>query len=410
MLDGPASGEAVVDICAGEGSEVLASCDVRLSELGQPWIELSATVDRLRRGCEVRIIGTAIEARISGLEIDLVQHPDAHPAPDRAVGYESSKTYAAKIKSGFFDRFLGGEDVLELGYKGYWGDNVPIVPQAVGVDIGYPGYNGVTLPFADDSFDAIYSSHCFEHIPDYRTVLRDWYRVLRMGGYIVIVVPHRDLFEKRIAPPSRGNPDHKRFYTPQSLLTEIAESYPVNSYRIRHLAENDAGFNYQDPPGTPSFGQFEIELVVQKIVQPYWNLDDGTVRPYGASEFDSDCARPDLWTIDVDLANGPGGLFWGPYTALQPARYTAVFHFEPSDFSQTSLAAEVTFDILSELRPIAATTLSGAAGADMLRRGAVRLDFELTPARSEQVEFRMLGSGRGTGRLRFKGLDLQYQR
>ena len=195
--------------------------------------------------------------------------------PNRPVGRESRKTYAAKIESGFFDRYLTGKAILEIGYKGGLEGVVPIVPQAIGIDIDYPGYDGKSLPFPDESQDAVYSSHCLEHIKDYRSALREWFRVTKVGGYLVIVVPHQHLFERKQDLPSRWNLDHYRFYTPATLLSEIEEAFEPNSYRVRHLVDNDLGFDYSVTPLQAGVGCFEIELVLQKIKKPAWELDDG---------------------------------------------------------------------------------------------------------------------------------------
>jgi hypothetical protein len=66
-------------------------------------------------------------------------------------GWESRKTYAVMIASRFLDKYLSGEAILEIGYKGGLDDTVPIVPQAIGIDVDYPGYDGVRLPFPDES-------------------------------------------------------------------------------------------------------------------------------------------------------------------------------------------------------------------------------------------------------------------
>lgn len=51
-------------------------------------------------------------------------------------------------------------------------------------------YDGRTLPFADGSVDALYSSNVLEHVADLDSLLADMRRVLRPGGRAVHVVPN----------------------------------------------------------------------------------------------------------------------------------------------------------------------------------------------------------------------------
>ena len=190
----------------------------------------------------------------------------------RAVGTEASKTIEVKHLNGFIARYLSGANILDIGYRGYLHDAVPIVPQAIGIDLEYPGYDGKTLPFEDESQDAVFSSHCLEHIDDYKGALREWHRVLRVGGFMLISVPHQFLYEKRPAPPSRWNGDHKRFYTPASLMSEVESALVPNTYRLRHLIDNDLGFTYLSPPDVHSGGCYEIEMVLEKIAEPPWKI------------------------------------------------------------------------------------------------------------------------------------------
>lgn len=186
----------------------------------------------------------------------------------RKLGPESAKSYQRREAAGFFARYLSGENILDIGYRGGDPASVPIVEHAIGVDHDYPGYDGIHLPFPNSSQDAVFSSHCYEHIADYRAALRDWYRTVRIGGYIVIVVPHKYLYERKSTTPSLFNSDHKRFYTPASLLREVEESLPPNGFRVRHLADNDAGFEYAVPIGQHAAGCYEIELIIEKISRP----------------------------------------------------------------------------------------------------------------------------------------------
>lgn len=189
----------------------------------------------------------------------------------RKVGAESQRTYDDKLCNGFFTKYMSGNG-LDIGFAGYIDGAEPIRPDAIGVDIGYPGYDGKTLPFPNNSQDYVYTSHCLEHIVNYKQAIGEWHRVTKTNGFIVIVVPHQYLYEKKISLPSKWNDDHKRMYTPSSLLLEIENSLPPNTYRVRLLEDGDAGFNYDLGPSIHSNGQYEITLVIQKIQPPKWNL------------------------------------------------------------------------------------------------------------------------------------------
>jgi len=182
---------------------------------------------------------------------------------------EVKKSYKKRKLSGFYDDYMSGVG-LDIGYKGGSRNSETVLPTAVGIDNGFPDYDGVNLPFESDSLDYVFTSHCLEHIVDYKAVLQEWYRVIRIGGHVVITVPHIDLYEKKLSLPSVGNFDHKRFYSPSSLLAEIEESLERNSYRVVHLRDNDDGYDYSRGPGIASFGCYEIELVIKKIQKPTW--------------------------------------------------------------------------------------------------------------------------------------------
>ncbi len=50
-------------------------------------------------------------------------------------------------------------------------------------------YDGKVFPFADDSFDVVFSSSVLEHIADLAPIHRESRRVLKAGGYCVHVMP-----------------------------------------------------------------------------------------------------------------------------------------------------------------------------------------------------------------------------
>lgn len=65
---------------------------------------------------------------------------------------------------------------------------------------------------ADGSLGFVHSSHCLEHLVDPAEGLRNWFRVVKESGYLVITVPDEDLYEQGVF-PSTFNRDHKWTFT-----------------------------------------------------------------------------------------------------------------------------------------------------------------------------------------------------
>jgi SAM-dependent methyltransferase len=194
--------------------------------------------------------------------------------PSRYVGFESSKTYKARCLNGFWDRWIKGPRVLDIGYRGARPDALPIIDGAVGVELGLRGYDGLRLPFPDGSIDTIHSSHLVEHLPDPIASVQEWFRAIRVGGTIIIMVPSAFLYERRLTvPPSRWSPEHVRAFTPASLLALIESALKPNTYRVRHLADEDTGYNYGLPIDVHPTGALEIVCVIEKIIPPKWEVE-----------------------------------------------------------------------------------------------------------------------------------------
>lgn len=52
--------------------------------------------------------------------------------------------------------------------------------------------DGDKLPFYDESLDFVLSSHVIEHFENPLATLREWMRVIKSGGYIFIICPHKE--------------------------------------------------------------------------------------------------------------------------------------------------------------------------------------------------------------------------
>jgi hypothetical protein len=124
------------------------------------------------------------------------------------------------------------------------------------------------LNLAPDTQDAVFASNVLAFVGDYRAAIADWFRVLKVGGCLIIAVPHQFLFERKLFPPSRWEAGHRRFYTASLLLTEIEEALDPLSYRIRDLAEDDEDFDYSAPPGESPSGSADIIVVLERIARP----------------------------------------------------------------------------------------------------------------------------------------------
>lgn len=58
------------------------------------------------------------------------------------------------------------------------------------------------MGIADYSYDFLLSSNCLEHVANPLKALFEWHRVLRPGGYLILVLPRKD-----------GTFDHRRSVT-----------------------------------------------------------------------------------------------------------------------------------------------------------------------------------------------------
>ena len=70
--------------------------------------------------------------------------------------------------------------------------------------------------FADDAFDFVYSSHTLEHIDDHEKALKEWWRVLKQDGYLVLYLPHADHYPH--IGTKGANPDHKHDFLPSDIV------------------------------------------------------------------------------------------------------------------------------------------------------------------------------------------------
>lgn len=176
---------------------------------------------------------------------------------------ESHKARHRRLSEGFFEEFCSGNG-LDIGFGGD-----PVSFNAEGWDFCH-GDAQFLLGVPDHKYDFVYSSHCLEHMGNPFVALRNWWRVVKPGGYLIVYLPHRDLYEKRNQLPSRWNSDHKWFFLPEEdelpdtlgLRNVIARS--ITGYELIYLKVCDEGHTITDP-SSHSNGEYSIEAVVKKL-------------------------------------------------------------------------------------------------------------------------------------------------
>ena len=78
--------------------------------------------------------------------------------------------------------------------------------------------------FADESVESVFSSHCLEHIEDWGAALKEWWRLVKVGGHLALYLPHADLYP-RIGHPG-ANPDHKHDFQPDDIVDFFRLAFP----------------------------------------------------------------------------------------------------------------------------------------------------------------------------------------
>lgn len=152
---------------------------------------------------------------------------------------------------------------------GFGGD--PVTPWSINVDRPYDRPNrgkygtirehltvnndkeGIELPWIKDmSMDFVYSSHCLEDFEDTVFVLESWFRVLRIGGNMVLLLPDEPRYRAHCdANGSQRNLEH--------VHEEFSLEYIEMCFE-QVLVPHDILKTF-DPCGSP----YSFAIVVQRI-------------------------------------------------------------------------------------------------------------------------------------------------
>lgn len=130
--------------------------------------------------------------------------------------------------------------------------NAKIKPDSIGIDLQNPvadmRRDARKLDYYPDSlFDYVYSSHLLEEIQDTEPTLKDWLRVIKPGGFLVLY----QIIESRYFPigSPNCNPSHKHHFTGAGLRAMIEGL----GAEFVHYSDN------------PETKEWSFELVMKKL-------------------------------------------------------------------------------------------------------------------------------------------------
>lgn len=176
---------------------------------------------------------------------------------------ETSKAYSRRRRESFFENYCIGKG-LDIGYGGDL-----LTDNCSGWDFE-DGDAHFLKGIHDSEYDYVYSSHTLEHMRSPDLALKNWWRVLKPGGYLIIYVPDRELYEKKRYLPSRWNYNHKHFFLldqdepPDTIgLLPLVER-TLKNYEIVYAHECSEGHTVTDPE-LHSNGEYSLEVVLRKV-------------------------------------------------------------------------------------------------------------------------------------------------
>lgn len=123
------------------------------------------------------------------------------------------------------------------------GDLVPADHETMKIDI-------TDIKYDDNIFDVIICSHVLEHVPDDMAALKEFYRVLKPGGWGILQVPiavnlSRTYEDPNVTTPAErlnsfGQEDHVRVYSHDYVNRLEAAGFTVEIFNISKIAKGKA--------------------------------------------------------------------------------------------------------------------------------------------------------------------------
>jgi SAM-dependent methyltransferase len=184
---------------------------------------------------------------------------------------ENSSTRRGKS---FFEKYLKGKRVIDIG-----SGHDAITTNSYRYDSLHNENFDATFvkEVENESFDVVYASHVLEHLAIPYLAIRNWWRILKGNGHLIIAVPDRNLYERKTELPSVWNSQHKIFILanqedlPYTINLDLFlrsclmdKQYEIEYMRVcsndvfDSLPEEIFGKNHPMP-------EYQIETIIRKL-------------------------------------------------------------------------------------------------------------------------------------------------
>ncbi len=190
---------------------------------------------------------------------------------------ECSKSITRRLhQPNFANRYFVGEGLDVGGGPDPLGMYLELFPRLKGVSTWdrEEGDAQSLEGIEDESRDFVHASHCLEHLENPAEGLRNWFRAIKPGGHLIVIVPDEDLYEQGEF-PSTWNGDHKWTFTISKAKSWSEKSINLvdligglgAAAEIVKLEKLDEGYRYTlprfDQTMTP-IGECGIEVILRK--------------------------------------------------------------------------------------------------------------------------------------------------
>jgi len=149
--------------------------------------------------------------------------------------------------------------------------------------------------FADASVDTVFSSHLLEHITDYKAALKEWMRILKVGGHLILYLPDEDEYPK--VGEHGANQDHKWNVNYNRVVSAMGAGWDLIEFEKRNKeqeysllfvfkkTESGVAFSHKTPKvvqktlGLVRLGAYGDALWISGLL-PHWKAEGYHITVY----------------------------------------------------------------------------------------------------------------------------------